>query len=490
MKKILIGTLFSMLVLNSCSDESTNTDPHSAYTTTAESVVSYAQKSLADYVNTPSVNENNFRLTMQYWQETTYVNESNYDFINRNVSNNIWTDNYVQVLNNLNKAKELTENYAPTPAEQSTWAATKKNRLAIIDLLMIYTYQNMVDTFGNVPYTQALQLETYPLPAYDDAATIYTSLIARAKTAISNISTSSKGFTENGDYYYGELNQTTGKKESNMLKWKKFGNSLLLKLSIAIADSNAGLAQSTATEAIAGGVMTSSGDNCQLPYQSASPNYNPLYDALVASGRDDYIAAKPFVDFLLANNDPRISSYYQLNEDDEYVGQVVGQPGEVDVFSRIGEFAHNPTHPGTIMNYTEVAFYLAEAAARWGTSVPATAYATAVQASMNEWGVSAVDATAYLAAHPYNAANWKQSIGLQAWAALFNQGQTSWNFYRRLDYPVLQAPSTAAPEAGGKVPVRMTYPVREQSVNGTNWAAASSAIGGDKLTTKLFWDKF
>lgn len=36
----------------------------------------------------------------------------------------------------------------------------------------------------------------------------------------------------------------------------------------------------------------------------------------------------------------------------------------------------------------------------------------------------------------------------------------------------------------------MTYPVREQSVNSTNWESASTAIGGDKLTTKLFWDKF
>ncbi|WP_027381004.1 SusD/RagB family nutrient-binding outer membrane lipoprotein [Chryseobacterium daeguense] len=479
MKKIIIGGLFSILVLNSCNmDESLNTDPNVAYTTTAETVVSYAQKSLADYVNTPSVNENNFRLTMQYWQETTYVNESNYDFVNRNVSNNIWSDNYVQVLSNLNQAKSLVENYTPTTAEVPTWPVTKKNKLAIIDLMMVYTYQNLVDTFGNIPYTQALQLEAYPLPAYDDAATIYSSLIQRAKADVQSLANGNS--FGSADYFY----------HGDVAKWKKFGNSLILKLGIAIADSNPSLAQATVTDAIAGGVMTSSADNCQLPYQSTSPNYNPLYDALVASGRDDYIAAAPFVDFLKTNSDPRISSYYQLNEDDEYVGQTVGAPGEVDVYSRIGEFAHDPTHPGTILNYTEVAFYLAEAAARWGTSNPGTAYITAVQASMDEWGVNNAEATAYLSSHPYNASNWKKSIGEQAWAAFFNQGQTSWNFYRRLDYPLLQAPSTAVPEAGGKVPVRMTYPVREQSVNGTNWSAASAAIGGDKLTTKLFWDKF
>ena len=73
---------------------------------------------------------------------------------------------------------------------------------------------------------------------------------------------------------------------------------------------------------------------------------------------------------------------------------------------------------------------------------------------------------------------------------MFNQGHTSWNFYRRLDYPILSAPATAVANAENKVPVRMTYPVREQSVNSTNWESASTAIGGDKLTTKLFWDKF
>lgn len=478
MKNIIISAIFSAFLFTSCVDESINTDPNSAYTTTAESVVSYAQKSLSDYVNTPSVNQNNFRLTMQYWQETTYVNESNYDFVNRNVSNNIWSENYVSVLNNLNKAKGIIEGYSPTPSEASTWNVTKKNQLAIVDLMMVYTYQNLVDTFGNIPYSQSLQLETFPLPVYDDGATIYSSLIQRAKTDVQALSAGSSFGV--GDYYY----------QGNISKWKKFGNSLLLKMGIAIADSNPSLAQATVVDAINQGVMTSSDDSCELPYQANSPNYNPIYDALVASGRDDYIAAKPFVDFLKINSDPRIESYYQLNEDNEYIGQTVGAPGEVDVYSRIGEFAENPTHPGTILNYTEVAFYIAEAAARWNISNPATAYNTAVQASLNEWGISNADSILYLNAHPYNAINWKKSIGDQAWAAFFNQGQVSWNFYRRLDYPVLQAPTTAVQEAGGKVPVRMTYPVREQSVNGTNWSAASAAIGGDKLTTKIFWDKF
>jgi hypothetical protein len=39
-------------------------------------------------------------------------------------------------------------------------------------------------------------------------------------------------------------------------------------------------------------------------------------------------------------------------------------------------------------------------------------------------------------------------------------------------------------------PVRFTYPILEQNINSSNYDAASTAIGGDRVTTKLFWDKY
>jgi hypothetical protein len=39
-------------------------------------------------------------------------------------------------------------------------------------------------------------------------------------------------------------------------------------------------------------------------------------------------------------------------------------------------------------------------------------------------------------------------------------------------------------------PVRYPYPVNEQNVNRLNYEAASTAIGGDLVSTKLWWDKF
>ncbi|UOE41457.1 SusD/RagB family nutrient-binding outer membrane lipoprotein [Chryseobacterium suipulveris] len=550
MKKILASILLVTL-LQSCGRESMseiNTDPNSYYTATPATLLTYAEKQLADYVTTPNVNINNFRLTMQYWQETTYIDESNYDFSTRNVSNNVWTYLYIRSLKNLSEAKKLVNQYAPTASEAATWPATKANQLAILDLLQVYSYQLLVDANGDVPYSEAGDIDAHPLPKYDSGKDIYASLISRTKQDIASL-TSGKSFSSGEKFYNGDVT-----------KWKKFANSLLLKLAIGIADSDPALAQATAQQAIAGGVFASKADDALMPY-AASPNYSQLYANLVASNRNDYVAGKTLVDYMNAGNDVRRDVYFQKNvhylagvvtgvtgstitfdpadpaapvapqvgdqvfvmpntlvgtitsisgnsftlsgykegsviPDNNlgysfyYRGGTIGARSSFNSFSRAGAFAYAVSTPGILLNYTEVAFYLAEASARWGIGGdPATNYANAVTASFLQWGKTAAEATAYLATHPYDATNWKKSIGEQAWVAMYDQPLNSFNFWRRLDYPVMSPAVAAVAESEGKIPVRLKYPVTEQSTNPTNYEAGSAAIGGDKLTTKLFWDK-
>ncbi|SDI96232.1 SusD/RagB family nutrient-binding outer membrane lipoprotein [Chryseobacterium jejuense] len=476
MKNIIISSLLA-LVLTSCTSDNVNDDPHVAYSMVPEPLLTYAEKELSDYMTTPSVNENNFRLTMQYWQEVTYVSESNYNFTARNVSNTIWTDNYVNVLNNLNKAKELIEQFQPTASEVNAWPAKRQNQLAIIDILSVYTFQTMVDTFGDVPYSQALNYEKYPLPIYDDDTQIYEKLITRLQADINSLEEGEGSFGSGDIFYQGDIG-----------KWEKFGNSLLLKLGIALSDVNPSLAQSTINAAITGGVITNETDNANFRYQAETPNFNPLFENLANSGRNDFFGGKPFIDFLNTTSDPRRTQYFH-DVHGQYIGQVIGLSGVFTDFSAPGLFAYIPVTPGKIMTHTEVAFYMAEAAARFGIGgSPDALYQNAVQASFLEWGFSAQDAQSYLSNNPYDATNWKKSIGEQAWVAMYNHPVISWNFYRRLDYPVLQAPPTAIANAGGKVPVRLQYPTLEATTNGTNYAKAAAAIGGDKLTTKVFWD--
>ncbi len=104
------------------------------------------------------------------------------------------------------------------------------------------------------------------------------------------------------------------------------------------------------------------------------------------------------------------------------------------------------------------------------------------------WGGTSAEATAYLARPgvAYSSANWRQVIGEQKWIALYNRGWDSWIEVRRLDYPQLKDPASALTE----FPVRFTYSIDEQNINTKNYNDAATAIGGDKVTTKLFWDKF
>ena len=553
MKKI-ISSICMAALLYSCNGDYTeiNKDPNSFYTTVPSTLVTYAQKQLTDYVSTPNVNTNNLRLTMQYWQEAQYSDESQYNFTSRNVADNVFLSLYVRTLKNLDEARKLIEVYSPTPGEIATWDVTKKNQLAIIDLMKIYTYQVSVDTFGNVPYAQSLDIDVNPLPAYEDAAAVYADLIAKAKVDVANLDVNGTSFASGDKFYSGSVP-----------KWKKFGNSLMLKLGIAIADSNADLAKSTVQAAISGGVFTSSTDDCLLPYVAANPNWNPIYANVnpLASGRQDFVAGKTLVDVMNASNDPRRASFFQQNlhyslgqttavtgstitfnlpatppavapkvgdrvfkgnaavgtitaltantvtlsgfvpgsvsVDDTlgfsffYKGGTIGLASSYNTNSWAGTFAQTATTPGILMNYTEVAFYLAEASARWGLGdAVEVAYGKAVTSSLKQWGLTDADAVAYLASHPYDSTNWKKSIGSEAWIAMYNQPMQGWNFYRRLDYPVLAAAQGAIGEANGKVPVRLKYPVTEQTTNPTNYAAASAAIGGDFLYTKIFWDKF
>jgi hypothetical protein len=153
-----------------------------------------------------------------------------------------------------------------------------------------------------------------------------------------------------------------------------------------------------------------------------------------------------------------------------------------------------PNRPWIISDYTEVEFLKAEAVER-GFSVGGTAeshYNNAVKSSILYWGGTNAQADAYLAqpsvAYTTAFTNWKQKIGTQAWLAYWLRGNTLWNSYRRLDYPRLFAPPNYKQNIN-KVPVRLFYPVAEQTLNAENYETASAAIGGDSPLTKLFFDK-
>lgn len=486
MKKIIISA-FSIVLFASCTKNITslNNDPKNPTAVPSYSLFSQGQLRLTNTMTSTNVNLNIFRLIAQQWQETTYVDESNYDIGTRTIADGWWNQLYYS-LNEL----ELARSAARTDI---TDAGVLKNDTAIIDLMQCYGWYVLTTTYGNVPYTDALQPNTITAPKYDDAATVFNALIGRVTTDVAALDEASASWA-GADLVYG----------GDVSLWKKFGSSLLLKMGITIADSDPAGSKAAVAAALAGGIFESNADNAILVYQSAPPNTNPVWVDLVQSGRQDFVACTTFLSYLTPTTDPRLPWYFTTDADGAYSG---GDPGAGSSFpassqpsglkrilagdpTDIGHVAE-ATFPGVLMDYSEVQFYLAEAAARGGYAVTGTAethYDTAITASIEYWSGDAALASAYLAqpavAYSTAAGPWQEKIGNQAYLAFYNRGYEAWTEVRRLDFPVLPPPQTPVSE----FPVRYTYPVKEENVNQPNYEAASMAIGGDDVTTKLWFD--
>ncbi len=486
-KKIIFILL--VFVVASCTKdfEEMNTDTKSPVAVSGETLFTNAQKNLADKLASINVNTNIWKIWARYVTETTYVDEANYDIINRTQPANTFRTYYRNTLRDLQEATNVINTEEYTLADDK---AAKVNRLAIIEILNVYTYQRLVDIFGNIPYSEALNINATTTPAYDDAEGIYVNLFARLDAAIAKLDENNASFGSADIYYNGDV-----------AMWKKFANSLKLKMAITVADVSNLDPGTKAAEATTAGVISSASENATLEYLGASPNTNPLYLDLVASGRHDFVATSDIIDTLIYLTDPRLDSYYDAIDTSSdgsgkyaQIGGAYGHSNPYDAYSHISTTLEDPTFECMIISYEEIEFYLAEAVER-GWSVGGTAedhYNAAVTASIMYWNDDAAAAATYLALPEVayttaNGANWQEIIGLQSWLASYNRGFIAYTTLRRLDFHTFPEPPQARTD-DGSIPVRFTYPVNEQTLNGSNYASASAAIGGDNMLTKLFWD--
>ncbi len=496
-----------------------------------EMLFTHAQKALADQVASSNVNLNNHKLYAQYWTETTYTDEANYDLINRNIPDNVFRVIYRDILKDLQQAKVIMASEATTTVEAEK---AKANRLIIVDVLEVYAYQRLVDIFGNVPYSEALDIDATLNPKYDDGMTIYKDLYEKLKVVTESLNPDAGSFGDDyqsSDLYYG----------GDVQSWITFAESLKFRLAITIADADDATAKSWA-EAAAAKTFASSAEDAKLVYEAAPlDNTNPIYQDLVASGRKDFIPANTVIDYMNTLADPRVSAYFadqiefSYDKDETtnakvdtelpgtgkkvlyyandsvvhvqlpftvlavdsmdvftyYEGGVYGSSNAWANYSHVGTMILDATFPIQLLSFTEMEFYKAEAAAR-GWSVGGTAlehYEAAITASFAEWGTEGAED--YIASEGVawdGTTDWKKAIGMQAYLGYYQRGFEGWTTYRRLDWPEMNVPEGAITTDGG-VPRRFTYPVNEQTLNADNYYQAADAVGGDMMETKLFWDK-
>ena len=489
MKKIIFA-LFPIALLMACEDfEELNENPNEPLAVPTEYLLTSAEKQLLYFTHDEWFNGRLGMLYGQYWTQTQYTEEDRYQLRPGN-NNTYWAYFYAGTggSNFGGGMKDLQEIIALNEANPTS---ATPNQIAIARILKVWMYQILTDLYGPIPYTEALQADD-PSPAYSSQQEIYAGLLSELTEANNQIDVNAPSFPS-GDLIY----------NGDMSKWKKFANSLKLRVGIRIADVEEAASRAAINEAVEAGVFESNADNAMLTWLSSPPNNNPIHDAVVLGAREDFACSENLISLLKQNNDPRLTYYANPAEGGEYVGQPYGLTAEAaanipnSAVSLPSDLvARTATTPNVYLDFAEVAFTLAEAVQRGFIGGDAAAYYNAgIEASMQYWaGLAGETIPAetiqnyYTNVDPYDAANWKQSIGVQKWLSLYLQNIQGWTEWRRLDFTGVFTLPAGGVLVGEGIPMRRTYPNDEQTLNLENYQNALNMLGEDKLSTNVWWN--
>lgn len=524
---LMFASLGCALTLTSCRQdfEEINSSPNQPLTAPSSAILNSAVKELMDATRGPFSSGRMFLPWVQYSAQINYTEEDRYRF-RENVNQALYRD-YYYVARDFKFILDM--NTDPETMVAASTYGPNSNQVAVSRIMLSYVFSQLADTYGDIPYYsygnpdadfQGLDVLKYPNPKFASQEKIYTDILSELKAASDMINTSQPIF--NGTYATGD--QIYG---GNSTKWKKFANSLRLRIATRLKGA-VPTAQAHIDDAIAAGVMTGNDDNAQLTYQTIATFAAPMYIGFVVDARLDFQPADTFVKTLKAEKgpfgiDPRLqkmiapkgasitsvanNSYSSSTDLSNYVGMPYGvvnaeAPKQAEE-NRTSNFA-NPVLRSdatlTFMEYSEVEFLLSEANG-WDQAH----YENGVKASMELWGVSASEISTYLTSlAPASAEN----VISQKWIALYTQPMEAWSEYRRTGYPSFllkpgQTNNYLVPDEDGNttytfqslvsgltdLPNRVTYPINLGTLNPTNYVAAQQAVGGDKMDTKLIWDR-
>jgi hypothetical protein len=394
--------------------------------------------------------------------------------------------------------------YDFTIARDKALAEGKDFYAGIAKVMRAKYFQDLVDIYGNVPYSQAFQRKEFPNPKYDKGQEIYNALQVELDEAIAIFET--KGVPVGGtsvDIMYG----------GNLPLWIRFANTLKLRLLIRQSEVAGFSPNAEIAKIVAKGGVLKSGETADVNpgYSNAVNKQSPFYatNGLTPTGAAANTGDRAnafFVNLLKGNSDPRLQRYFApatspLNPADPYQGSVFGAQGTTATASaRLSGFGPglvgSATQSQWILTSVESLFLYAEAVARgWITDNAQTAYENAVRESFIWLGVpnAVTAANTYMANTPN--ANWANAgattmdkvkfIALQKYISMAGFAPLeAWSDYRRLGVPS-NVPLSVDPGRGPNIPVRLLYPLAEYAVNSASVEGEGSISA---FTSRVFWD--
>jgi len=419
--------------------------------------------------------------------------------------------------------------------------------VGIAQIQKAYVFSQMVDVWGDIPYSEALQGVGKPAPKFDKDSDIYKDLIQLINTGIQNLAKPSGTIPTNVDVMY----------KGDKAKWARLGRSLKLKLftqirlnPTAVLSSQAALADSV--QRLLATPAQNLTDDFEFQYyaQNTPENRHPGYQANYAASPEDQIGRFFYVTVMNSRNDPRLPYFFynqatpgQSVTADFVLGRFVttllgsigaaastsnsstrtlpglyavggkfdnGAGGVAIVTSGKGAVAQRLfTYSGSLFTEAEARLMVLNdvAGAR-------TAYEQAIRANFAKVNaIATADGSPVIAATAINTyvnsallrfdgttrpASLPASAGLSAteaklyniieekYTAGFGFGLDAYTDYRRTGYPFITLPGTTAePNTRliGGYPIRLPY--RQGDLTSNPNAPAQPSLINDKI----FWDK-
>ncbi|MDR3712599.1 MAG: SusD/RagB family nutrient-binding outer membrane lipoprotein [Puia sp.] len=464
--------------------------------------------------------------TQSYWNGDKYTYNAGYNSA-------YWEQNYTSPVQN------ITEVIYHTKTDTGL-----TNFYNIARIFRVFMFQRITDMYGDCPYSEAgLGFITKNVtPVYDKQQDIYTNMFSELQDAASKLNAGEPNTVGAADVVFG----------GDVGEWKKFAYSEMLRLAMRLVNVDPATAQSMASAAVSGGVMTSISDNAVYTHQDFTQGQVTVDGTgLVLDGVDADASrvSEFFINMLKSTSDPRLTYIATVASDPTDLSNLgdttsaiqLGQPNGYDnnggatdirnapnwpkipndpnsdsltVYQNRYSIVNRNTYarldaPTFFLTYAETALLEAEAAYRgWISGDPATFYTAGVTAAMDQFGqmsslesaTSATPATyppipagaiaAYLAANPYSSGTALEQINTQYWITTFLDEYEAFANWRRSGFPTLTPVNNYIGNVtNGTIPRRFTYSVSEQTANAVNYqAAASRMTGGDKMTSRVWWD--
>jgi len=395
-------------------------------------------------------------------------------------------------------------------------ASLQKDNLVFLKCAQVLLYDQtaqMIDMWGDIPFSEAGALNTPDRDirnaAFDDAKSLYDTLITNLKSLNTFFDTAALTPVVQAD-----LTKQDPVMNGSLASWRRYANSLRLRLLMRISNVNESKAQQEISEMLADPAtypLVSNNDQNILFKESPTAIRSDIHDAFT-----DYPFAPQYLlnTVMVPNEDPRTEVFWDADAEKGFAGfpynggEGAAQLRDYAVFDS-ATFTQNNNVPGLIITAAEVSFLQAEAYQRWNIGDAAGAYAKGIRESIefyysiNRQAIMRDNSfkrdtlsrpteaaiANYLSktaiAYTGTATEKLQKIWLQKWEHFFVlQAGQSWAELRRNDYPVLQY-ATVINASAPAPPTRFLYPSTEKLYNTANYNKVSAK---DTRDTKIFWD--